>query len=74
MRKHVKVLQGAGLVTRSREAQRRPVHLDAEVLALMTDWVELHRRRAEARMARLEAVLGHPRPQDPEHTTTGADR
>ncbi len=35
--KHLKVLEDAGLVTRSREAQRRPVHLEAEVFDLMTD-------------------------------------
>lgn len=38
--KHVKVLEEAGLVTRSREAQRRPVHLNAEVFSLMTKWIE----------------------------------
>ena len=37
--KHLKVLKDAGLVSRSREAQRRPVHLDAEVLDLMTKWI-----------------------------------
>jgi len=34
--KHLKVLEDAGLVTRSRQAQRRPVHLEADVLDLMT--------------------------------------
>ena len=34
--KHLKVLEEAGLVTRSRDAQRRPVHLEAEVFDLMT--------------------------------------
>ena len=38
--KHLKVLEEAGLVTRSREAQRRPVHLEAEVFDLMTKWIE----------------------------------
>jgi len=55
--KHLKVLEDAGLVTRRREAQRRPVHLERGALGLMTDWIERHRRRAEARMARLEEVL-----------------
>jgi DNA-binding transcriptional ArsR family regulator len=36
--KHVKVLEDAGVVSRSRDAQRRPVHLDAEVFDLMTKW------------------------------------
>ena len=55
--KHLKVLEEAGLVSRSRDAQRRPVHLEAEVLDLMTGWIERYRRRAEERFARLDAVL-----------------
>jgi DNA-binding transcriptional ArsR family regulator len=55
--KHLKVLEDAGLVTRSREAQRRPVHLDAEVFDLMAAWIERYRRRAEERYRRLDAVL-----------------
>jgi DNA-binding transcriptional ArsR family regulator len=55
--KHLKVLEGAGLVTRSRDAQRRPVHLEAEVFDLMTTWIERYRQRAEERYQRLDAVL-----------------
>jgi DNA-binding transcriptional ArsR family regulator len=55
--KHLKVLHDAGLVSRSREAQRRPVHLEAEVFDLMTKWIERYRREAEARYRRLDAVL-----------------
>ncbi|MFD4403135.1 ArsR/SmtB family transcription factor [Nocardia sp. NPDC058499] len=55
--KHVKVLEDAGLVTRSKEAQRRPVHLDAEIFDLMTKWIERYRRTAEQRYQRLDAVL-----------------
>lgn len=55
--KHLKVLEEAGLVTRSREAQRRPVHLDAEVFDLMTKWIERYRRQAEERYQRLDVVL-----------------
>ena len=55
--KQLKVLEEAGLVTRSREAQRRPVHLEAEVFDLMTAWIERYQRRAEERAQRLEAVL-----------------
>jgi DNA-binding transcriptional ArsR family regulator len=55
--KHLKVLQEAGLVTRSRDAQRRPVHLEAEVFDLMTKWIERYRREAEQRYRRLDAVL-----------------
>ena len=55
--KHLKVLEGAGLVTRGRDAQRRPVHLEAEVFDLMTTWIERYRLEAEARYQRLDAVL-----------------
>ena len=55
--KHLKVLEDAGLVTRTREAQRRPVHLEAEVFDLMTKWIERYRREAEQRYRRLDAVL-----------------
>src|SRR3954452_13387374 len=55
--KHLKVLEDAGLVTRSRDAQRQAVHLEAEVLDLMTTWIEHYRQRAEERYARLDAVL-----------------
>jgi DNA-binding transcriptional ArsR family regulator len=55
--KHLKVLEDAGLVTRSRDAQRRPCHLDAEVFDLMTRWIERYRREAEDRFRRLDAVL-----------------
>ncbi len=55
--KHLKVLESAGLVTRSRDAQRRPVHLEAEVFDLMTKWIERYRQRAEQRHQRLDALL-----------------
>ncbi|MGO4256062.1 ArsR/SmtB family transcription factor [Marmoricola sp. RAF53] len=55
--KHLKVLEDAGLVSRSRDAQRRPVHLEAEVFDLMTKWIERYRRTAEERFQRLDAVL-----------------
>jgi DNA-binding transcriptional ArsR family regulator len=55
--KHLKVLEQAGLVSRPGEAHRRPVRLEAEVLDLMTAWIERYRRRAEERYRRLDAVL-----------------
>lgn len=55
--KHLRVLQDAGLVSRGREAQRRPVHLEAEVFDLMTRWIERYRRQAEERYRRLDDVL-----------------
>lgn len=55
--KHLKVLEAAGLVSRRREAQRRPVHLEAETFGLMLDWIQRYERQAERRFQRLDAVL-----------------
>jgi DNA-binding transcriptional ArsR family regulator len=66
--KHLKVLEDAGLVTRSRDAQRRPVHLEAEVFDLMTKWIERYRQRAEERFGRLDEVLAAMDPET-EQTT-----
>ena len=66
--KHLKVLEDAGLVSRTRDAQRRPCHLEAEVFDLMTKWIERYRRQAEERFSRLDAVLA--RMQDDDSTPT----
>jgi len=55
--KHLRVLEDSGLVSRSRDAQRRPCHLEAEVFDLMTKWIDRYRERAEERYARIDAVL-----------------
>ena len=55
--KHIKVLTDAGLVTQSRDAQRRPCHLEAEVFNLMTKWIERYRQQAQERYERLDVVL-----------------
>jgi DNA-binding transcriptional ArsR family regulator len=55
--KHLKVLEDAGLVSKTKVAQRREVHLEAEVFDLMTAWIERYRQRAEQRYQRLDAVL-----------------
>jgi DNA-binding transcriptional ArsR family regulator len=59
--KHLKVLEGAGLISTAQEAQRRPRHLEAEVFDLMSKWIERYRRQAEERFARLDAVLAERR-------------
>src|SRR4051794_25230570 len=63
--KHLRVLEDAGLVTRSRDAHRRRVHLEAEVFALMTKWIERSRRQAEERYRRLDDVLRSMPDDDP---------
>jgi DNA-binding transcriptional ArsR family regulator len=55
--KHLKVLEDAGIVTSRRKAQRRHVHLEAEVFDLIDGWIERYRRRAEERYQRLDALL-----------------
>jgi DNA-binding transcriptional ArsR family regulator len=55
--KHLRVLEDAGLVSRTKDAQRRPVHLEAKVFDLMTKWIERYRREAEERYRRLDDVL-----------------
>jgi DNA-binding transcriptional ArsR family regulator len=53
--KHLRVLQDAGLVSRTN--RRRPAHLETEVLDLMTEWIDRYRRQAEERYSRLDDVL-----------------
>src|SRR5579875_3313176 len=55
--KHLKVLEEAGLVSRTGAAHRRPCHLEADVFDLMAGWIERYRREAEARFARLDDLL-----------------
>ena len=55
--KHLTVLERAGLVSRGKDAQRRPVHLEPRRLEPVTDWLETYRRQAEERYQRLDAVL-----------------
>ncbi len=55
--KHLKVLERAGLISRGREAQRRPRRLEPRPLAEATDWIERYRRIWEANYKRLDAVL-----------------
>jgi len=67
--KHLKVLEEAGLISRTREAQRRPVHLEAGVFDLMTKWIERYRQQAEKRYRRLDDVLA-----DIDDSPTAQDR
>ncbi|MDQ2977629.1 MAG: metalloregulator ArsR/SmtB family transcription factor [Acidobacteriota bacterium] len=55
--KHLKVLERAGLVSRGREAQRRPRRLEAVPLAEVTEWLEGYRRFWEGSFQRLDALL-----------------
>src|ERR1700759_5847167 len=55
--KHIQVLERAGLVTRTRDAQRSPVHLDAAALERLTAWIDRYRMDAERSYRRLDSLL-----------------
>jgi DNA-binding transcriptional ArsR family regulator len=55
--KHLKVLERAGLIARSREAQRRPCRLEPKPLAEATTWLERYRQQFEESFQRLDGVL-----------------
>ena len=55
--RHLKVLEDAGLISRSRDAQSRPCRLEPKPLEDVADWVEEHRALWTARFARLDAFL-----------------
>ena len=55
--KHLKVLERAGLVSRGKDAQRRPRRLEAQPLAQATEWLEEYRRHWDASFARLDGLL-----------------
>jgi DNA-binding transcriptional ArsR family regulator len=59
--KHIAVLEAAGLVTRSRDGQRRPVHLEAAALERLTAWIDRYRLEAERRFRDLDALLRNER-------------
>ena len=55
--RHIQVLEAAGLITRSRDGQRRPCHLDAGALEQLTAWIDTYRLAVEQRHRRLDSVL-----------------
>jgi DNA-binding transcriptional ArsR family regulator len=55
--KHIQVLESAGLVSRSRDAQRRPATLVPEALERLTAWIDTYRLVTESRFRRLDDVL-----------------
>ncbi|MGB8860286.1 MAG: metalloregulator ArsR/SmtB family transcription factor [Ilumatobacteraceae bacterium] len=70
--KHLKVLEDAGLVTKTKDAQRRSVRLDAQVFDLMTRWIERYRREAEQRYRRLDQLLAEMAESNTSATSTTA--
>ncbi len=61
--KHLKVLERAGLISRRRDAQRRPRRLEAKPLSEATEWLERYRRYWEGNYQRLDALLEEMKPK-----------
>lgn len=67
--RHLKVLERAGLITRSREAQWRPCRLDAEPLKEVAEWAMDYRRFWDASYDRLDSYLERLKAKESEHGT-----
>ena len=68
--RHLKVLEQAGLISRSRAAQTRPCRLEVARLAEATGWLEPFRRRAEADYQRLDGLLDELKASGPQSGET----
>ena len=65
--KHIKVLERAGLIARSRDAQRRPCRLVVAPLREATDWLERYREMWEARFQKLDNLLEELKEKENRH-------
>jgi DNA-binding transcriptional ArsR family regulator len=65
--KHLRVLERAGLVARSRERQLRPRRLKPGPLKKVADWAENYRRFWEPSFQRLDAYLHHLKETEQKH-------
>ena len=65
--KHLKVLERAGLISRGRDAQRRPCRLEAAPLREVTDWLERYRELWDARFDRLDNLLDELKQKEKRH-------
>jgi DNA-binding transcriptional ArsR family regulator len=72
--KHLKVLERAGLISRGRDAQRRPCRLEARPLAEATQWLEDYRRFWEETYQRLDALLDELKTQEQKRGRTKRER
>ena len=62
--RHIQVLEAAGLITRSRDGQRRPCQLNPAALEALTSWIDEYRLASERRYRRIDAVLETVKEQD----------
>ena len=65
--KHLKVLERAGLITRGRDAQRRPCRLEAAPLAELDRWLERYRAHWDESFSRLDGVLQDLKTKEKKH-------
>jgi len=72
--KHLKVLERAGLISRSQDAQRRPRRLEAKPLREATQWLERYRRFWEASFERLDTLLEELKIKEKKHVRTHVRR
>ena len=68
--KHLRVLERAGLISRGRDAQRRPRRLEAKPLAEITEWLERYRQFWEDNYQRLDALLEEIKTMEKKHPPT----
>ena len=68
--KHLKVLERAGLISRGRDAQRRPCRIEGNALADASGWLEGYRRFWEGRFQRLDALLDELKAKGKKHRRT----
>ena len=68
--KHLKVLERAGLISRGRDAQRRPRRLEAKPLSAANQWLEEYRRFWEGSFQRLDALLDELKTRQRKRTRT----
>jgi DNA-binding transcriptional ArsR family regulator len=68
--KHLKVLERAGLISRSREAQWRPCRIEPRALKAVDDWLEHYRRFYEESFDRLDGYLKTLQAKEPRKTPT----
>ncbi|XVQ81741.1 ArsR/SmtB family transcription factor [Microbispora siamensis] len=62
--RHIQVLEAAGLITRSRDGQRRPCHLNPAALEELTSWIDTYRLTREGQFRRLDGLLDEIREQE----------
>lgn len=72
--KHLKVLERAGLISRSRDGQQRPCRIEPRALAPAADWIEQYRAMWEERLDRLDAYLKKVAPSSAHKTPAKAIR